>query len=136
ASAAAVVLVGGGVATYVAVSSSSDNGGAASPKAAVETLVSDLNNADLIGLLDDLPPGERDAVSKPVQKVLADLKRTHVLKPDADLSHVAGITLNVSGLTFAADTIAINGNVQIVQLTGGKITASGDVSKLPLASDF
>jgi hypothetical protein len=134
--AAAVVVIGGGVTTYVAVSSSSDAGGSSSPTAAVQKLVTDLNHSDLVGLLDDLPPGERDAISTPFQKAVGQLKKNDVIRPDADLSKVGGVTVNATGLTFAAKTISINDNVQIVQLTGGKIALSGDAAKAPFTSDF
>jgi hypothetical protein len=130
------VVIGGGVTTYVAVSSSSDAGGAGTPKAAVQSLVSDLNSSDLIGLLGDLPPGERKAISTPLQKSLDQLKRNDVIRSDANLSKVSGVTVSATGLTYASKTISINDNVQIVQLTGGKIAVSADATKAPFTSDF
>jgi hypothetical protein len=134
-SAAAVIILGGGAATYVAVSSSSSSGGASDPKAAVQTLVNDLNNADLLGVLDDLPPAERVAVGKPLQQTFAELKRSGIVRQDASLSHVDGVTLRLSGLTYGS-TITVNDHVRIVQLTGGTFTANADASKLPLTRDF
>ncbi len=136
AAAAAVVVIGGGVATYAAVSSTSSSGGAGDPKSAVKSLVGDLNNSDLIGLLDDLPPGERDAISKPFQKTVDSLKRNDVLRPDANLNKVGGVAVNASGLTFAGETIDINDHVRVVQLTGGKLVVNADLAKAPFTSDF
>jgi len=135
AAAGAVVLIGGGVTTYVALSSG-DGGGAASPRAAVQKLVTDLDNSDLVGLLDDLSPAERTAVSGPIKDALDSLKRNDILKPDADLSNVPGVTAKATNLTYAADTVTINDHVQIVQVTGGTITVSGTATKLPFTKDF
>ena len=135
--AAALVLVGGGVATYAAVSSSeSAAGGSKSPKAAVSKIFTDLQNSDVIGAMDDLPPGERAAVSTPVKEEIAQLKRNDVIRADANLNKVSGITFATSGLTYADGTAVINDHVQVVKLVGGKITVSGDASKLPFTEDF
>lgn len=136
AAAAAVVVIGGGVATYAAVSSSNAAGGSGDPKSAVKTLVDDLNDSDLVGLLDDLPPGERDAINKPFQKVVKQLKRNDVLRPDADLNKVGGVQVRASDLTFAGETIDVNDHVRIVQLTGGKIAFNADLRKAPVTKDF
>lgn len=130
--AAALVLLGGATVTYVALSG---HPGAASPTAAVQTLVDDLNNSDLIGVLDDLPPAERAAISKPIQRILDQLKRNDVIRQDADLSHVAGVHAHASGLTYGR-TIRINNRVRIVQLTGGRISIDADAAQLPFSSDF
>ena len=105
-------------------------------KAAVKSLVADLNSSDLIGLLDDLPPGERDAISKPVQQTVEQLKRNDVLRPDANLNKVGGVQVKASNLTFASETIPVNDHVRIVQLTGGTITLNADLAKAPFTSDF
>lgn len=136
AAATAVVVIGGGVATYAAVSSGDAGGGSATPKAAVQQLVTDLDNSDLVGLLDDLPPSERSAIGKPLQQTFDELKKNDVLKPGADLSKVSGVTVKSAGLTFAPKTITINDHVQIVQLTGGTIAVSADATKAPFTSDF
>lgn len=136
AAAAAVVVIGGGVATYAAVSSGSAGGGSDTPKAAVQQLVTDLDNSDLVGLLNDLPPSERSTIGKPLQQTIDQLKKNDVLKPDANLSRVSGVTVKSTGLTFAPKTITINDHVQIVQLTGGTIAVSADATKAPFTSDF
>src|SRR5919197_219242 len=85
---AVVVLAGGGVASYVALSDTSSEHGAASPREAVENIVSDINDSDVIGMLDSLAPPERVAIADPLIKDFDELKRTHILSPDADLSHL------------------------------------------------
>ena len=133
--AAAAVLVGGGAVTYVAVSSTSSDHGAGSAREAVEQVVADLNNSDLVGMLDDLAPGERVAIADPLIKDFDELKRTHVLSSDADLSHFAGAAAQFSGLTYG-NNITINDHVQIVSITGGSVHIDTDLSKLPFTAEF
>ncbi len=130
-----MAIVGGGAITYVALSDSSDSG-AASPKDAVQSVVTDLENSDFVGLLDDLAPGERDALASPVREDVQQLKDLHVLNDSADPSKVAGIDIHVQNLTYGAKPIVINDHVQIVQLTGGTIDLTGDTSKIPFTDQF
>ncbi len=135
--AAAVVLIGGGVATYAAVSSSeSAAGGSKTPQAAVQKMFTDLHNGDLIGALDDLPPGERAAVSTPFKNAVNQLKRNDVIKPDANLNKVSGVTFSATGLAYAQDNVVVNDHVQVVKLTDGKVTVSGSAAQLPFTEDF
>jgi hypothetical protein len=132
--AAVVVLAGGGVGTYVALSDSSSSG-AASPTAAVQSVFDDLQKSDLLGVLDDLVPAERDALASPLNDQINDLKRLHVFNSGADLHHVPGFTFAADNLTFGS-TKKITGKVSVVQLTGGTISVSYDASKLPISQDF
>jgi hypothetical protein len=134
---AVVVVAGGGIASYVAFSDSgSNNAGAGSPQAAVNKLVTDLNNSDFIGVLDDLAPGEKAALADPVRADIAQLKRLNVLKSDADPSKVAAVTFHASGLTFADRTTTVNDHVRIVTVTGGTLRVSADASRVPLTAAF
>jgi hypothetical protein len=136
ASAAAVVaLAAGGVTTYIAMSDSNSNG-ASSPRDAVQSIVTDLNKSDLVGVLDDLAPGERAALANPVLEEIKQLKRLKVLQPNADPNNVSGVKFQVQGLTFADKTVPINDRVQIVQLTGGTLDVSADAAKIPFTRDF
>lgn len=131
---AVIAVVGGGVATYVAVSDSTQQG-AASPDAAVQRIVDDINKSDLLGVLNDLAPNERDAVAKPLLADVAQLKRVHVVAPNADLSHLTAVQSAITNLAFAA-TVPVNDHVQIVQLTGGTVRLHADASKLPFTDEF
>lgn len=130
-----VALAAGGVTAYVAMSDSNSNG-ASSPRDAVQSIVTDLNKSDLIGVLDDLAPGERDALANPVAEEVKQLKRLKVLQPNANPSNVSGVSFHVKGLTFAGQTVRINDRVQIVQLTGGTVDVSSDAAKIPFTRDF
>ena len=133
---AVVALAGGGAITYVALSDSSDGGGAASPKGAVENAVADMQQSDLVGLLDDLAPGERDALANPLRDDITKLKDLHVLNSNANANSIPGVTFKANNLTYGAKPIVINDHVQIVQLTGGTIDVTGDSSKLPFSDEF
>jgi hypothetical protein len=131
---AVVALAGGGVATYVAVSDSNSHHGAATPKEAVQGIVEDINNSDLVGFLDDLAPGERRALM-PFLDDIKELKRNHVLQDSADPHNVAAVKTSIKGLKFAGDA-TINDHVQVVQLTGGIVDFSADFSKIPFTDEF
>lgn len=131
---AVLVLGAGGAISYVAFSSGS-SGGSSSPTNAVQAAISDLQNRDIVGLVDDLPPGERTALAEPFNSDVASLKRLGVLSSSADPSSVSGFTFAAHNLTYGK-TIQVNDHVQIVQITGGSIDVSGDAAKLPFTSRF
>jgi len=131
----AVAVVVGGAVTYQAVSDKNTTG-AASPKAAVQTIITDLNNSDLIGVLDDLAPGERAALANPAVDAVNHLKRLNVLRRSADPASVSGVQFRAQNLAFAGQTITVNDHVQIVELTGGTITIGSDLTKVPFTGDF
>jgi hypothetical protein len=132
--AAVVVLGAGGAISYVAFSSS--GGGASSPDKAVQNVIGDLQNADLLGVLDDLAPGERTALSGAVNDDVASLKRLGVLSDGADPSAVSGVHFAANDLTYADKTITVNDHVQIVQITGGSVDVGGNVAQLPFTQRF
>ncbi len=131
---AVVVLAGGGVGTYVALSDSSQNG-AATPTAAVQSVFDDLQKSDLLGVLDDLVPAERDALAAPLNQQVSELKRLHVFDTSADLHHLPGFRFAADGLTFGPPK-QITDKVSVVALTGGTIDVSYDAAKLPVSRDF
>lgn len=135
AAAAVVVVAAGGVVSYVALSSSSSNG-AKSPQSAVQSIVSDINKSDLIGVLNDLAPGERDALVKPFTEAVSQLKRANVLQGNADPSSVTGLQVSLTNLTFGASPIKINDHVQIVQVTGGSVRVNADLTRVPFTKNF
>jgi hypothetical protein len=132
---AVVALAAGGVVTYAATSASS-SAGSGSPQQAVQKFVDDLNQSDIVGMLDDLAPGERAALAGPVQDIISQLKQHHILSGSADAHHFTGIDVSLTNLSFAAKPITINDHVSVVELTGGHATVGADVAKIPLASQF
>lgn len=130
--AAIVVVVAGAAITYTALNDAGGSG-AGSPKEAVQTAITDLHNGDIIGLLDDMPSGERAAISGPLQDDVSSLQRLGVLSQKADPHKVTGVTFTATNLAFA-DPIVVNDHLQIVKITGGTVTANADALKLPLTA--
>lgn len=128
------VLAVGGIATAIAVSDTSKHG-AGSPQAAIQQIVDDINASDFAGVLDDLSPAERTAVADPVLKAVGELKRIHVLQPNADARKVDAVHASITHLTFAPD-VPVNDHVRIVQLTGGTVSIAADISKIPFTKDL
>jgi hypothetical protein len=132
--AAAVVLAAGGAVTYVALAA--DDHGASTPRQAVQHLIADLEHADLVGVLDDLVPGERGALSGPVRQDVASLKRLGVLTSTADPAAVSGMSFETHNLTYGSDTVEVNAHVQIVQITGGSVDVGVHADALPFTHRF
>jgi hypothetical protein len=130
---AVLVVVAGAVITYTALNDAGGDG-AASPRAAVDNAIKDLHNGDVIGLLDDMPSGERAALSGPFQDDVTSLKRLGVLSSKADPHKVTGITFTVDNISYAPATVQVNDHVQIVKIIGGTITANANALNLPLTS--
>ncbi|HET9059856.1 MAG TPA: hypothetical protein VFN61_08035 [Acidimicrobiales bacterium] len=133
AAALAVVLVGGGAGASVALSSGS-GGGASTPSQAVDNMLQAIQSSDVIGVMDDLAPGERNAIAPGLQDVFGQLKRIGVLDSTADLQHITGFSASFHG--YSTSTRQINSSLAAVTLTGGSSAASLDPNQLPLGSYF
>ena len=130
--AAAVALVGAGTGTSLALSGGS-SGGAATPAAAVSDLFTALGNSDVIGMLDAVAPGERDAIEPGLEDIFGQFKRLGILSTDADLGDVTGLSAQYEG--FATSTDQLAPDVAAVTVTGGSVTGSVDPGQLPLGAD-
>jgi hypothetical protein len=131
--AAAVALVGAGTGTSLALSGGS-SGGAATPAAAVSDLFTALGNSDVIGMLDAVAPGERDAIEPGLEDIFGQFKRLGILSTDADLGDVTGLSAQYKG--FATSTDQLAPDVAAVTVTGGSVTGSVEPGQLPLATYF
>ena len=110
--------------------------GASSPEKAVQNVIDDLQNADLLGVLDDLAPGERAALSgaDPRRRRLAEAARRAVRRRRPD--RVSGVHFTAHDLTYADKTITVNDHVQIVQITGGSVDVGANAAQLPFTQRF
>jgi hypothetical protein len=126
--AAVVVVAAGAVTSYVAFAGAT--AGSSSAQQAVQRVITDLEHADLVGLLDDLVPSERAALSSAVTSDITALKRLGVVSPSADPAAVSGVHFAARDLHFGSP-ITVNDHVQIVQLTGGTIDMSASAAQLP-----
>jgi hypothetical protein len=88
-----IAAVAGG--TVFAAQSVDD--GANSPEAAVTRLVDALEDSDVIGVLEALPPSERRLLREPLLDVQAELTRLGVLGEGLDPDDVAGAAIRVDG---------------------------------------
>jgi len=122
---AAAAVVVAGVFAAVSLGSNDDN----SPTDPVRAMLDAAQRGDAIGVLEQLDPGERDALRGPLTELTTQLNRLGVLQ-DASLSHISGVDLKITDLGLQATTMR-NG-LATVHITGGKSAYTIDPSKLPL----
>jgi hypothetical protein len=134
---ALVALVGGG-ATWLALSQSdSVTAGAATPTEAARNLAGSFGNGDVAGLLGTLAPAEAALFTDALEEATGELKRLQILDQDANPDALSGVQVQAAGLTFdEAGAERINDHLTITKLTGGKLTVTADLSRIPLAEDF
>ena len=132
----AAIVIAGGLVSFVALRDKSSGAGASSPQGAVKSIVADLSKSDLLGVLDHLPPGERDALRDSFTDEVSQLKRLKVLNSSADPAKVNGVQITSTGLTFDPNDEVINDHVRIAKLTGGTITLNADASQVPYTKEF
>ena len=130
----AVLGVGG---TWFAVSQLGSSG-ADSPTAAAETLVSSVEDGDLIGALETLPPAEAELVVDTVKGYTAELGRLGLFESGTDAESL-GDSVQVELSNAAFDESAqekINDHLTIVPMTAGKLTFTADPQKLPFTDEM
>ena len=123
----AVAVVGGGVFAAAALTGSD---GAGSPEAAVESLFAAVENEDLIGVLETLPDGEREALVEPIQEINGELQRLGILSDDLDLEAIDGVDLEIEGLELEATELGEG--VSAVRVVGGTVTATTEPDDVPV----
>jgi len=134
---ALVVLVGGGVTWFAVSQSDSVAAGAQTPTEAATNLVNSLGNGDVVGMLSTLAPAEASLFTDPVADVTTELKRLQVVDANADPAALTGIELKTENLVFDdAAAEKVNDHLTITKLTGGTLTVTADLSKVPLAEEF
>jgi hypothetical protein len=131
AGAVGLVLLLGGVA-FAATQIGSDDG-ASDPEAAVTELFDAIADEDVLGMLATLDPGERDALSQPVERFFGELERLDVLDDSFELSGVAGVDLEFEDLTFRTEPV--RSDLTRVHLTGGTASFAVDTDEIPVG-DF
>ena len=82
----AVAIVGAGTFAVARIAGDDDAGGAATPEEAGLAFVEAIGNEDLLGMVDVLLPGEREALRGPLSDIVDELQRLEVLSEDADAS--------------------------------------------------
>jgi hypothetical protein len=103
--------------------------GAGSPEAAVESLFEALGNEDAIGVMESLPPGERDVLLEPMVATVGELQRLGLLS-SFTLDDVPGTDIAVDGLTV--ESTPLGDGVATVRVTGGTITGTVIPDQVPI----
>ncbi len=125
---AAVAVVTGAAVTFANLGAVA--GGADSPEAAVEALFAAIDDDDLLGVVDTVRPGERDALRDATLPVVDELVRLGVFDTSLDLGALDGVDWAVDGLTLASEPLA-RGRVAVT-VTGGTLTTAGDGRAFPI----
>lgn len=101
---AVTAVVATGAAGIFAVSNLTGGvqGGAASPDQLGLSLLQAIENEDVLGVVDVLSPGERDIFRDPLVDLVAELTRLEVLSPEADLSRILGLDVELSNERVSA----------------------------------
>ena len=123
-----VAIVGG--AAFAVTQLAGDEG---SPEGAVEKLFDAIAEEDLLGVLEALPPSERDALRQPLQDLAGELKRLEILSGDLDLNNLSGLDASFEDLRFESEPLAEN--LATVKIVGGTSRLTTNPAELPLG-DF
>ncbi len=106
--------------------------GSESPEAAVEAMFAAIDQEDVIGVLEALDPVERDILRPAVEETGEQAERVEVASNDLDLRKVAGVDLEVEGLTFTTERLG--DGITAVDLTGGTVSSSADLDRMPVGA--
>lgn len=133
---ALVALVGGG-ATWLAMSLSG-TAGAASPGEAADTLMSAVQEGDVIGVMDSLTPAESAVLSDAVADYVEELKRIEILDPSASTDNLTGVDLETTEELVFDESRAkkLNDHLTMAALTDGTLQLNGRFTDIPLAKSF
>lgn len=126
---AVAVLAAGGFAV-TALAGGGHDGGADSPEAAAEKLFEAIGNRDVLGMLDSLLPGERDASRERAERLVSNLSKLGVLSDDADLGSISGLEITLSDMEY--DAVETNVDDITDVLVSGNIEASVNGQDLPI----
>lgn len=124
---AVVAVIAGGIFAISALGGDENK-----PEDPVRAMFAAAEKSDVIGILEQLAPGERDAVRGPLADLVHELNRLEVFK-DADPKHVSGVDVEVKDLELEAKEVS--DDLADVRITGGNGKISYDLAKLPLG-DF
>lgn len=103
--------------------------GAGSPEEAVQQLFEAISEEDVLGVLDALPPSERDPLMR-VQDVAKELGRLGVLSSDFALDGVKGVDLAFDNLRLSS--MKLGEDVSAVRVEGGTARWRVVPQQLPL----
>lgn len=124
---ALAVVAGGAFAAFALASEESG-----SPEDPVRELLAALDEGDVLGALEQLEPGERDALREPMIDLVDALNDLEVLE-GASLEQLEGVDLGFTDIELASEEVGEG--VAHVTVEGGTASIDYDPTKLPLG-DF
>lgn len=132
-----VVAIAGGGTWFALSQQNSVASGADAPEDAALLLANSLGNGDLVGLVSTLAPAEAAVLTDSLKQSVDEYKRLGILSPDADPNAFTGLDVQTKDLTFDTNQAErINDHLTITKLTGGTLTITADIAKMPIAQDF
>ncbi len=131
-----VALLAGAAVWFFAIRDTNDTAdGHGTPQQAVDTVFRTLSQSDPIGLADQLDPAEAALFTDLSGDMIKELQRLEVLSSAASVDSMTGTQITVEDLTYG-QTITVNDHVNIVELTGGRVTLNSDPANIPLTDTF
>ena len=126
---AAVVAVGAAGVFAVANLSGSTAGGSDDPADLGTELLNAIEGEDLLGIIDVLVPGEREALGEPFVELVTELQRLEILA-ETDLSDIAGLDIELTDEVVRTRTTNVDDIVNIS--LSADVTVSIDGAELPI----
>lgn len=119
-----IAVVAGGLFAVLSLGSEEN-----SPEDPVRAMFEAAERGDLLGVLEQLEPGERDALRQPIMDMADELDRLEVLQ-DPDLGGISGIDIQVDDLELSSRRVT--DDIARVTITDGTGRVHVDVAELPL----
>ena len=99
-----MAIVGTGTFAVARMAGDDEAGGAATPEEAGLAFFEALGNEDLLGMVEVMLPGERDALRGPITDIVEELTRLEVLSDEADAAAVTGVDFVVENASVVEET--------------------------------
>ena len=126
----AVAIVGAGSFAVARVAGDDAPGGAATPEDAGLAFIEALGNEDVLGVVDVLLPGERQALRGPLSDLVDELRRLEVLSDEADASAVSGVDFEFEDVSVDVEETNVD---DVVNLSiDATVTGTVDGDELPV----
>lgn len=95
-------------------------------------LLAAIENEDVLGVIDTMLPGERDALGDPFVEMVGELKRLEVLSADTDLSKLIGLDVELADEAVSVVGTNVPDIVNVELAASASVTVDG--STLPIGS--
>jgi hypothetical protein len=107
-------------------------GGAATADELGLDLLAAIENEDVLGVIDTMLPGERDALGDPFVEMVGELERLEVLSADTDLSKLLGLDVELTDEVVSVLGTNVPDIVNVSLAAGASVTVDG--ATLPIGS--